>query len=66
MSTLICERSVWVVVDQRGAVCRVEMPDGTVVPEVQGVELEAFAGEIQRAKVSLLVRVRQDGAAKSG
>lgn len=64
MSACVSDRSVWVVVDQKGAVCRVEMPDGTELPEVQGVELEAYAGEVQRAKVSLMVRVRQDGAQK--
>lgn len=66
MSAKVSGQSVWVVVDEKGAVCRVEMPDGTRMPEVLGVELEAFADEVQRAKVTLFVRVRQDGPQKPG
>jgi hypothetical protein len=65
-NVVINSQSCWVEVDERGAVRGVSMPDGTPIPEVSAVELSADACEVQVAKITLSVRVRQDGPPKSG
>lgn len=67
MSTVVVmPGTCWVEVDERGAVRGVSMPDGTPIPEVSAVELSAAAADVQTAKVTLNVRVRQDGSSQSG
>lgn len=55
----VLDGSCCVLVDDAGAFVGVEMPDGTAIPYVESVTVEASVDEIQRATIRLPVRVHR-------